>query len=385
MTWLVFGEDWGRHPSTTQHLARRLAEAGPMIWLDSIGMRSPRLGLADLHRIATKARALTGAPVATPGAPAPSGMVRARPLVLPWHRSSLAVAWNRRSIARAVEGAAAGAPGPMVQLVAYPTPALYTGAFPGAPVVYLRLDDFSRIPGVDAGLMAECDARLLEEADLVAATSRSLLPSDPRRGLYLPQGVDAALFGQAPLTPPVEKVLGFFGMLAPWVDVDLMIEVAQAAPEWTLEIVGRTDVDTTRLRALPNVRLRPPVPYQELPAVLSRWRASWIPFRMDELTVAVNPLKLRESLAAGLPTFSTPMPEAALPEATCGSTVAEVLAWLRGPVLQDDAAARTRRRASVASDSWDARAALLTEAVRSLPAARPLATPALAKDLEALA
>ena len=34
-----------------------------------------------------------------------------------------------------------------------------------------------------------------------------------------------------------------------------------------------------------------------------------IPFRMNELTLRVNPLKLREYLAAGLPVVSTPLPE----------------------------------------------------------------------------
>jgi glycosyltransferase involved in cell wall biosynthesis len=373
LEWIVFGEDWGRHPSTTQHVAPLLARTGPMVWFDSIGTRSPKLGLGDLSRIAGKLRTVAGASQAGGGHPTPEGIRRARPLVLPWHRSSAAVAWNRRSIGRAARAAGSSGRGqPRVVVAAYPTPALYAGAFPDATLVYLRLDDFPRLPGVDAELLARCDAWLMQNADLVAATSRNLLPADPARGLYLPQGVDTAHFGKAPLEPPAERTLGFFGLLAPWVDVDLMAAVAAAAPDWTLEVVGRSDVDTTRLRSLPNVRLLPPVPYGELPAVLSRWRATWIPFRIDDLTKAVNPLKLREGLAAGLPTFSTPMPEARLAEVTTGTTAEEVLAWLRGPVLADDAASRARRRASVASDGWDARATLLADAVRSiaLPKAR---------------
>jgi hypothetical protein len=54
MTWLVFGDDWGRHPSTTQHLARHLGEHSRVIWIDSIGMRSPTLSAADARRELTR-------------------------------------------------------------------------------------------------------------------------------------------------------------------------------------------------------------------------------------------------------------------------------------------------------------------------------------------
>ncbi len=384
MNWIVFGDDWGRHPSTTQHLARHLAEAGGVIWFDSIGMRSP--GLGDLGRVAGKVRSLLSPrPAAAAATPTPPSLVRTRPAVLPWHLRRAAAAWNGRALARAVGQALGPQASPRtVILASNPVAGLYLDRLPRAPVIYLRLDDYARLPGVDPALAEAAEATLIERADLVVATARGLLPAQARRAHYLPQGVDVALFGEVPLAPPAEKVLGFFGLLAPWVDVELMAAVARANPDWTLELGGRWEPAPGPLRGLPNVRFLPPVPYRTLPAVLARWRAAWVPFRISQLTAAVNPLKLRESLAAGLPTFSTPLPEVALPEVVTGTDEASVSAWLRGPVLADDAGRRQARRASVARDGWDARAAELAGLARQLPgpASAPLDLAALAPHLE---
>ena len=54
--------------------------------------------------------------------------------------------------------------------------------------------------------------------------------------------------------------------------------------------------------------------YAELPAYCRQFDVGLIPFKLNELTRAVNPIKLREYLAAGLPVISTPLPEVAIYE-----------------------------------------------------------------------
>jgi hypothetical protein len=361
MTWLVFGDDWGRHPSTTQHLAAHLGAQGRVIWIDSLAMRSPQLSLADARRVWGR---LSGGRKG-PDAPAdPAWLVRPRPRVLPWHLSPVAGPLNRSSISRAVNEALGGET-PVV-LASNPVAALYLDAIPRAALAYLRLDDYAELPGVDPELACIAEGRMLELADVVVGTARRLLPPGVP-GLYLPQGVDVGLFGRVPLEVPAGKVLGFFGLLAPWIDLEMIAAVARAAPDWTLEFVGRADVDTAPLRAIPNVRLLPPVPYAALPEAMSHWRAAWAPFRMNELTAAVNPLKIREYLAAGLPTFCTPLPEVqAIRGVRLGSTADDVAAWLLGEVEGDSPVWRAARRHDVAGDSWSARAAELTRCVEAI-------------------
>ena len=56
MDWIVFADDWGAHPTTTQHLILNMPAGDKIIWVDSIGMRSPRICIKDTRRIISKVR-----------------------------------------------------------------------------------------------------------------------------------------------------------------------------------------------------------------------------------------------------------------------------------------------------------------------------------------
>src|SRR5437867_285086 len=53
---LVFSDDWGRHPSSCQHLISRLLDRYRVYWINTIGMRTPHLDWATLKRGAEKIR-----------------------------------------------------------------------------------------------------------------------------------------------------------------------------------------------------------------------------------------------------------------------------------------------------------------------------------------
>src|SRR4051812_31517520 len=48
--WLVFSDDWGRHPSSCQHLVGRLLPDRPVTWVNMIGPRRPSLDWATARR-----------------------------------------------------------------------------------------------------------------------------------------------------------------------------------------------------------------------------------------------------------------------------------------------------------------------------------------------
>ncbi|MGN4982985.1 glycosyltransferase family 1 protein, partial [Aeromonas dhakensis] len=54
---VVLGEDWGQHPSSTQHLIKRLLPDYRVLWVNSIGLRRPRLNVRDLGRLGRKLEA----------------------------------------------------------------------------------------------------------------------------------------------------------------------------------------------------------------------------------------------------------------------------------------------------------------------------------------
>jgi glycosyltransferase involved in cell wall biosynthesis len=111
--------------------------------------------------------------------------------------------------------------------------------------------------------------------------------------------------------PPDDPVrIGYLGAIAPWLDFDLIAAMARARPRWSFDLVGPVlggvEMDLAALMTLGNVRHRPAVAHERVPEVLVEFTAGMIPFRQTPLTAAVNPNKLYEYLAVGLPTVATP-------------------------------------------------------------------------------
>lgn len=331
-----------------------------MTWVGSLGQRAPTFQQKDLRRISERLQRVfqNESPERNSGTDRPKVI---EPLVLPWHRSRLIRGLNQGLLSAQLTRGRSHKSRPVL-LITNPVSAFYIGATDARRVVYLRLDDHPRLPDVDAELVMRAEALLVSRADVCLATAPELaLPGKPF--FHLPQGVDVAHFGRASLAVPHERILGFFGAIAPWLDTQLIADVARALPDWTLEFVGPRMGDV-RMPELPNVRVLPPIPYAELPALMSRWRASWIPFVLNELTRGVDPLKARESLAAGLATLGTRMPSLErLPEVSVVDTAPDVTAALANIVQTDSSESRMSRRQAMHAESWAARASTLRKVV----------------------
>jgi glycosyltransferase involved in cell wall biosynthesis len=161
---------------------------------------------------------------------------------------------------------------------------------------------------------------LMRKSDLVIVSSSRLYetkrPYNPNTVLVT-HGVDVDHFRKACFsTPPAAEcanlphpVIGFFGLIANWVDLEVVRYLAAQRPQWSLLLIGEVQADTSALRELPNVHILGRRPYDSLPAYCRSFDVAILPFVVGELTIAANPLKLREYLAAGLPVVSTPLPE----------------------------------------------------------------------------
>src|SRR5262245_31218344 len=55
-TLLAFSDDWGRHPSSCQHLARHLIDRHMILWVNTIGTRPPRFDFETVRRTVGKLR-----------------------------------------------------------------------------------------------------------------------------------------------------------------------------------------------------------------------------------------------------------------------------------------------------------------------------------------
>ena len=109
------------------------------------------------------------------------------------------------------------------------------------------------------------------------------------------------------------KTIGYLGALDAWFDVDSVAQMARDHPEWKFVLVGRMeDQRILKLNEYANVVFVGEVPHSEIAAHLADWDVAMIPFLVNDLTVATNPIKLYEYFSAGLPVVSSRLPEVEL-------------------------------------------------------------------------
>jgi len=271
--------------------------------------------------------------------------------------------------------------GPVEMLTSLDSPILWTlpynaghvDSWPTRRIVYDCIDDLAVFP-YNQEVLRQHHERMLREADVVACVSRPLLQECRRAredALYLPNAVDVDHFAPpaiaheppAALRPALDAgrpVLGYYGALASWLDVDLLESAARLRPDWSFVLVGIRLADAPPLDAierLPNVYVLPPQPYRDIPAVLACFDVAFIPFVVNEITHATSPLKLFEYFAGGKPVISSPMPEcAAFPEVRIVRNARELAGALDAALVDSrDAEHQARVRRVATENSWKAR------------------------------
>lgn len=377
MDFIVFGDDWGRHPSTTQHLIRHCAPSTKVIWIDSIGMRSPRLCVQDLARIWDKLCALLKSTLPSKTITKKKsadtkpiqGFQHLSPFIIPFHSNGFIRWLNTLLLKKYVSDCIPklGLEEPVI-LTANPVAVYYLNVLPSAPVAYLRLDKYNELPGVDSSLVNECEPKIFDKACAIFCTAQKLLPTKDKlkdKALYLPQGVDIDNFQPTSLYPSGKKILGFFGLISEWIDFSLIDEVASKAPDWTLEFVGNSTTIPEDLLSKPNIRWLPPVPYESLHDATKEWSCAWIPFVISPLTEAVNPLKIREYLALGISSHCTPLPEVHKLSDQLNVFISEnasdIFEWMEKCYASDSSQKRKKTQTSIQDESWSNRASTMIE------------------------
>ena len=194
-------------------------------------------------------------------------------------------------------------------------------------LIYHACDLYSRMPGWTEE-HARNELALCRTADIRIATSQVLaneletLSGEPVQTLA--NGVDCKAYANLAALRDHEPAdiaeipyprLGYTGVLTRKVDFRLIREMASARPDWNFILVGPVhslDADAaTQLnhcRTLPNVHLLGEKPQRDIAAYVASMDVGLIPYKLGHTwTDAVNPLKLYEYLAAGIPTVCAPI------------------------------------------------------------------------------
>lgn len=324
---LLATADWD-HPFWTnkQHVASALADLGHrVLYIESVGLRAPRLEAQDVRRIWRRLRRGLR----------PPRRVEARiwvwsPLLIPaahagWKRvvnqfifTSLLEFWRRWL---GFKCDLLWTYNPLTGLLIALSQHRYR------QLVYHCVDDLAAQPCMPAALIAHEEAKLCRSSDQVFVTSPELLRT---RSIYNssiqydPNVADVQHFSAArkkgiPVPTdlsvlPAGPRLGFIGAISSYkLDLKLITALASHRPDCQIVLIGRVgegDPSTvlTELMDCSNVHLLGPRDYAVLPDYLRGFDLALLPCPINNYTRSMFPMKFFEYLAAGVPVVSTSLP-----------------------------------------------------------------------------
>lgn len=307
MEFLVFGEDYNRHPSSTQHLINEIKKTYAVQWVNSIGMRKPQINKTDMARVIEK---LSGKKeMLYPESSVDSdNLTVVKPIVYPLAENFFLRALNKAMMRHTLKQKEDIK---RIVWLTLPSAVDYLEVSEGDFIVYYCCDDFSSLNGVDHEIVAEKEQELFLKADLVFTTSLELYKKFKSRKTYmLPHGVHRMFFDVRQKEVDVEKItLGFYGGIDTRINFDMLKELLDNNQNLELEMVGHLadDVDKSFF-SHPRIKKHDAFKHEELVKKINEWDILLLPFLHNGYSEHCNPLKLREYLATGKPIISTKIP-----------------------------------------------------------------------------
>jgi glycosyltransferase involved in cell wall biosynthesis len=362
---LCFSHDWTGDPLSKTHLMRVLSRENRILWINAIANRMPTASSKDISRIFSKLKSFT-APVRE----VEPNIFVLNPLAIPAYGNRGIVAMNRRflisQVKKAMRGLGFTSP---INMVFNPAAGMIAGKLGESEVIYYCVDEYTAFTGVSEGLRG-IEEDLFQRADMVIVSAEKLFDDKKkfnanthiiRHGTdwkHFRTALDDATEIPAEIADLPRPIIGFHGLLADWVDFDLLKKTAEHFKNGSVVLIGKVAVDAEQkikvLEGVRNIHRLGRKPYADLPAYCKGFDVALNPFAINELTLAANPLKVREYLAAGLPVVSTDIPEVRILKHCLvargpGDFIAKIEEALTHPVP------RAEVSDSVREESWEAK------------------------------
>lgn len=309
-TLIVFGEDWGAHPSSTQHIMKHMKKYYHIIWINSLGLRRPQFSTYDMKRAFKKIFNRTHKET-----PAENDFLAIiNPHAISWPGNKIVQSWNKEFVSQQINNTLIrhNVRNPIIW-ASLPSAISIIKNYTDCKIIYYCGDDFSSLAGVDHNPVNLMERELEKFSDLIITCNESLYKKfDTTKTHIVEHGVDFELFSQAsPKAKDVDwtkKTIGFYGSIHEWIDQDLITQAASACEDWDFILIGNHHTDISKLRRLPNIKILGARDHSELPQYVQHWDYSLLPFKRSKQIEHCNPLKLREYLSAGRPIISTEFP-----------------------------------------------------------------------------
>lgn len=180
-------------------------------------------------------------------------------------------------------------------------------ALPKATSYYDAMDDFPAFyHGMSQKSMIKSEIQVSRKVDKIYGSSTELVKKFSGLGkkpILLRNACDVKKI------PPYEirhtaDILGYIGTVGSWFDWDFVIRCAILKPKVKISITG--PIFKWPPAALPeNVKLYPACDHLSALNKMKEFRVGLIPFKLNQLTGSVDPIKYYEYRCSGLPVIST--------------------------------------------------------------------------------
>jgi glycosyltransferase involved in cell wall biosynthesis len=201
--------------------------------------------------------------------------------------------------------------GKVVFWVSYPDHIDYPLTVQKDVVVFDAIDN----PVEEFSYWAKNLKRAIDKADLISCTANVLFEQHSKnenKPVFLcPNGGDYDHFKKAkkklekPSDFPVfendKEVIGFYGALASWLDIELIQKIAE---KFNVVLIGKNQYYPVEV-VHPNIANIEHKDYSQLPYYLSHFDVAMIPFKLTEMMKGCDPVKLQEYLSSGKPVVAT--------------------------------------------------------------------------------
>ncbi len=316
MRWLIFfGEDWGRHASTGQYLAKELSSNFKILWVNSLGLRQPKFNISDVKRIIIKVSDFFFSRKKKYKLQELNNIVVVAPLVLPFWKYKIIRKFNKiilkRQMLSKIKENAISQP---IIITSCPSTVDVVDELDRKKIVYYCADDYSQMPGMNKLLINDLEDELLLKIDILIVTSKKLIEKHEgkiKNIQYLPHGVDYSLFKKSLEVQESEKpddlknfpgkIIGFVGLISEHIDLELIEKIAKSHSETSIVLIGREENNVDRHIELRNVYYLGEKKREELPCYLAYFDVCLIPYKNTRRVRYANPTKFKEYIAAGRP------------------------------------------------------------------------------------
>ncbi len=310
---IIFGEDFARHPHALEHLMRPLFPFNKIIWVETIGLRSPKFNLYDLKRIVDKVFQWFFKPKEE-RIVVPQNVIIVSPFMIPFTQFQIVRRFNKYQVRKQVsEVLRTNNITKPITIASVLNACDFIGLFNEKLKVYFCVDEFSLWPGLDKQLVSRFENKIIQNSDLIIVTSETLSHAKTHDGIIPPvitHGVEFEHFNigiKTQITSPFK--ICYFGLFDERSNQDILQAIAEQVANCEIHIFGNVICSLKTLKEKENIKFHGVVPYAELPKAVGEMDLFVLPYYKNELTNFINPLKLKEYLSTGRPVVASDLPE----------------------------------------------------------------------------